>query len=201
MTETLTIRPYEAGDEDACYRVCLETGNFGVDGTHLFDDPKLLGHIYTGPYLKLVPELAFVLEDNEGVCGYALGALDSEAFYSQVEAEWYPALRDQYPEPTGPKENWTLDEGLCNTIHHPPTPKLFDEYTAHLHIDIIERGQGKKMGRKMMDVLLDELRAQGSTGVHFGVSHRNKNAQGFYHNYGFVDLDSDDFCIFMGMKL
>ena len=201
MSDALTIRPYEPRDEDACYRICLETGDFGADGTHLFEDPKLLGHIYVGPYLKFAPDLAFVLEDSEGVCGYTLGVLDSEPFYNRVETEWFPPLRELYPDPQGPPENWSLDEGLCNTIHHPPTPMLIDEYDAHLHIDIIKRGQGKKMGKKMMDTLLDALRAQGATGVHFGVSKRNLNAQGFYKAYGFTELDTDQNCIYMGMKL
>ena len=31
--------------------------------------------------MALQPGLAFVLEDDEGVCGYTLGALDSPSFY------------------------------------------------------------------------------------------------------------------------
>ena len=201
MSTPLIIRPYEAKDEEACYRICLETGDFGADGTHLFEDPKLLGHIYVGSYLKYAPDLAFVLEDEEGVCGYTLGVLDSAPFYARTEAEWFPPLRKQYSAPTTPREKWSTDEGLCNTIHNPPTPKLFDDYPSHLHIDIIKRGQGHGMGRTLMDTLIDALRAQGSTGVHFGVSLRNHNAQGFYKKYGFTDLDTDEYCLYMGMKL
>ncbi len=201
MSDSFIIRPYEPRDEEACYQVCLETGDFGADGTHLFNYPKLIGHIYTGQYLKFAPDLAFVLEDKEGVCGYTLGALDSEPFYQRVTEEWYPSLRNLYPDPTAPRESWTKDEELCHEIHHPGPPALFDEYPSHLHIDIIARGQGKGMGRAMIDTLLNALRAQGATGVHFGVAKLNTKAQGFYKKYGFVDLGTGDTCFYMGMKL
>ena len=49
-----------------------------MTGRPLFtEDPDALGRIYVGPYLKYEPDLALVLEDGEGVCGYCLGAMDS----------------------------------------------------------------------------------------------------------------------------
>ena len=65
-----TIRPYHPEDLDALYDICLKTGDTGEDATHLYDDPKLLGHLYAAPYAVLEPDLTFVLEDGAGVCGY-----------------------------------------------------------------------------------------------------------------------------------
>lgn len=77
--------------------MCLETGDSGADGTHLYpDDPLALGHRYTGPYVTLQPDLAFVLEDDEGVCGYTLAALDTHAFYERMTAEWLPPLQAKH---------------------------------------------------------------------------------------------------------
>ena len=61
------VRRCAPRDEDAVYEVCLRTGDNGQDATHLFDDPRALGHIFVGPYMKLEPELALVLEDPQGV--------------------------------------------------------------------------------------------------------------------------------------
>jgi hypothetical protein len=81
------LRPYAPKDFDAVYKVCLKTGDAGRDATHLYKDPKALGHLYVGPYVTLKPSLAFVLEDELGVCGYVLGALDTKIFRERFVGE------------------------------------------------------------------------------------------------------------------
>ena len=54
---------------------------------------------FVGPYTSLSPELSFVVEDSEGVCGYVLAVLDSEAFYQQFKKEWLPTVIGNYPAP------------------------------------------------------------------------------------------------------
>src|SRR5437763_1888527 len=100
-THDCFIRPARPGDEPGAYYVCLKTGNNGDDGEPFYrEDPDALGRIYVGPYLALEPDFGLILEDLEGICGYAFGALDSKAFYSRYEMEWRPSLCAQFPEPT-----------------------------------------------------------------------------------------------------
>jgi hypothetical protein len=87
------IRLYEPRDFDAVYEVCLKTGDAGQDATEFHQDPKALGHLYVGPYVTLEPSLAFVLEDDLGVCGYVLGALDTKPFQERLVKEWLPPLQ------------------------------------------------------------------------------------------------------------
>ncbi|MEO6036266.1 MAG: beta-N-acetylglucosaminidase domain-containing protein, partial [Verrucomicrobiota bacterium] len=76
------LRRAEPRDEPAAYDVCVQTGDNGRGAAHLYpDDPRALGRIFVGPYLAMEPDLAFVLEDDQGVCGYLLGALDSRKFF------------------------------------------------------------------------------------------------------------------------
>ncbi len=84
------IRPYNTSDHDTVYEICLKTGNSGRGAEHLHDDPMILGHIYAGPYITLEPESAFVLEDEMGVCGYIIGALNTNSFYNKVKSDWLP---------------------------------------------------------------------------------------------------------------
>jgi len=80
MTD-FTIRIARPGDGPGAYHVCLKTGDFGRDGEPWFrDDPDALGRVFVGPYLVFEPELSLILEDSGGICGYALGALDSCCF-------------------------------------------------------------------------------------------------------------------------
>ena len=202
MAAVAAVRPYRPDDLDALYRVCLETGDAGSDATALHDDPTLLGHVYAAPYALFEPELAFVLEDDLGVAGYVLGALDTPAFDARLEAEWWPALRSRYLLPPGGAPD-TADGRLVRMIHAPygHDPAVVATHPSHLHIDLVARGQGQGHGRQLMGALLDPLRSAGSPGVHLGLSSRNQRAIGFYRHLGFVELTANDWLIQFGMRL
>ncbi|HLY78832.1 MAG TPA: hypothetical protein VKQ70_05630, partial [Caulobacteraceae bacterium] len=74
------IRDAQPGDLDAVYRIALATGDSGQDAAALYADPKLVGHLYAAPYAVLAPQFALVVEDELGVGGYIVGALDTLAF-------------------------------------------------------------------------------------------------------------------------
>ncbi|MEK7686086.1 MAG: GNAT family N-acetyltransferase [Verrucomicrobiota bacterium] len=190
MTDSFQIRLCEPRDIDAVYEVCLKTGDAGQDATHLYSNPKALGHIFVGPYLRHEPELAFVLEDGLGVCGYVLGALDSARFYEVCLTQWLPALRQAHPCPTGEPSQWTPTEKVYYEYYHPDIyyPESFHEYPSHLHIDLLPRTQGRGQGQRMMAILLDRLRSLGSPGVHLGMAANNARAERFYRKLGFHEL-------------
>ncbi len=185
-----SIRPYQPRDLDALYDVCLKTGDIGEDATQVYDDPKLLGHLYAAPYAVLEPDLTFVLEDSEGVCGYILGAFDSKTFYERMEAEWLPPLRAQYPKPSGDKKDWTRDDHIIEQFYDPyiKDAALTDHYPSHLHIDLLPRAQDSGNGRALMETFLAALKEKGSPGVHLGTSPKNVRAEKFYLKMGFLEL-------------
>jgi len=200
---TMTIRMFQPGDEAAAYHVCLKTGDHGKDGEPFYrEDPDALGRIYVGPYLRFAPELALIMEDREGVCGYSLAVLDSKAFFDRYENEWRSELVSQFPEPTGDKSAWSRVDEAHYLYHHPDYffPEPYDQYPSHLHIDLVERAQGGGNGRKMIERLLGLLRDQGSVGVHLGMSITNDSAYGFYKRLGFEELIRDEGSIYMGMR-
>jgi ribosomal protein S18 acetylase RimI-like enzyme len=208
MTNPCTIRDYRPGDRAAAYHVCLKTGDSGQDGEPFYrEDPDALGRIYVGPYLEFEPELALVLEDAQGVCGYALGAFDSRGFYRRYEHEWRPELCRQYPEPTGDPAAWSRVQAVHHVYHHPETfcPEPYELYPSHAHIDLLPRAQGRGYGRAMMERVMDRLRMRGSPGVHLGVSVVNHAAYAFYRKLGFIELarqgDDVNGCIYMGKQL
>ena len=201
----MIVRGCRSGDLDDLYRICLQTGDgAGGDGTALYHDPRLLGHIYAAPYGVLEPALAFVAEDEAGVGGYCLGALDTRAFDQRMEADWWPPLRLRYAEPDpADRDRWTPDELAAHQIHHPwaVDEDLVASYPSHLHIDLLPRLQGGGNGRRLMEVQLAALRDRGSTGVHWHVSAPNQRAVGFYRHLGFSELYADSTRYIFGLKL
>jgi ribosomal protein S18 acetylase RimI-like enzyme len=186
------IRSYQPSDLDDLYRICRLTADNGGDATPLHDDPQMPGHLYAAPYGVLEPSLAFVAEDDMGVGGYVLGALDTHAFEERLESQWYPRLRERYPDPatTSPGQEWTPDQRNAYQIHHPwrVPAELTAGYPSHLHIDLLPRLQGSGTGGAMMRTLLAALGAQGSPGVHLHVSKANERAIGFYRHLGFAEV-------------
>lgn len=197
------IRPYEPRDLDALYHICLKTGDSGEDATHLYADPNVLGHVYAAPYVVLEPELAFVLEDEAGVCGYVIGTLDTATFQARYADEWLPHIREKYQQPTGDPAQFTHEERLIYSFFHPghDLPPFIDAYPSHLHIDLLPRAQGHGQGRRLMGTLLSALREQGSPGVHLGMGIRNERAYGFYKALGFTELSRNEHAVQFGMKL
>lgn len=51
-----------------------------------------------------------VVEDDTGLVGYAVAALDARQFYSKVQVAWLPEMRLKYPLPQQTAEKPTAEE-------------------------------------------------------------------------------------------
>jgi ribosomal protein S18 acetylase RimI-like enzyme len=197
----MQIRPYEQSDLAALYQICLETGDSGMDATLLYQDPKLLGHFYAAPYGVLEPDLSFLLEDEQSVCGYIVATADSLDFAQRLETQWLPQLRLHYPMPD--PEDQSRDAAMVRLLHkgYQPDLQLCLEYPAHLHIDLLTRAQKKGQGKRLMQTLFAALRQKNISGVHLGVGSRNQNGIAFYQHIGFACLETHPWGMVFGMKL
>ncbi len=184
------IRPYKREDLEALYLICLKTGASGHDASNLYHDPKVLGHIYAGPYAVIEPESALVVEDETGVGGYIVGTRDTRDFEKRLESDWWPELRTEYADP--PVERaWSDDERMAHLIYHPPrTPrKITEPYPAHLHINLLPRLQGQGLGRVLIRTWLARMAASGAPAAHLGVGNSNARAVRFYRAFGFHEIE------------
>jgi ribosomal protein S18 acetylase RimI-like enzyme len=201
----IQIRPYQPEFLPDLCRICLETGDSGLDASPQFTDPELLGAFYAAPYAILEPDLTFVLQDEHGVCGYVLGTRDSQAYATWMEHEWLPAWRIKHPltvQAHSNPETLSYQERIIGLIHRGYVP--YDcvlEYPAHLHIDLLPRAQSQGWGRTLMNTFLERLRALEVPGVHLGVGKSNSGAIQFYERLGFERLEENEYALVMGMKL
>ncbi len=179
----------------------MQTGDGGEDATAKFEDPRILGHVFAAPYGLFEPSLAFVAEDEVGVGGYIVGALDSRAFEKRLESDWWPALRHRYPAPPSelPPDQWTPDQRAAGFIHAPwkAPEELAGDYPSHLHINLVPRLQSQGLGRQLINTMMGALRERGSAGVHLFVSPANRRAPNFYRHLGFTVAAADGPVIFV----
>jgi GNAT superfamily N-acetyltransferase len=186
------IRMARPDDLEALYEVSLRTGDAGSDATGLFDDPRLLGEVYVGPYVMLDSGIGLTTVDDRGPGGYGLAAVDTRRFEAEAEEVWWPPLRRRHPDP-GPDPR-TADDEVIAVIHRPElaAEEVVARYPAHLHLDLLPRFQGRGLGRVMMQRLLDQLVECGVRGVHLTADARNRRAISFYTHLGFTTLDTRD---------
>jgi GNAT superfamily N-acetyltransferase len=186
------IRPFKEADLDACYTISLATGLAGGDASHLYRDPKMMGHIYVAPYARLAPELTFVVEDAQGVAGFVAGTVDTTAWEDRLERDWWPALRRRYPDPSDlPPENLNADQRRAAMIHHPSKapPDVVTRYPGHLHMNLLPQLQRRGVGSALFTTWLDAARHRGAGALHVGVNRANTGAVPFWRKLGFVPLD------------
>jgi GNAT superfamily N-acetyltransferase len=186
------LRPVSTADLPALYAISLATGAAGDDATDQYVDGRLLGHIYSAPYATLSPETAFVAEDDLGVGGYVVGAVDTRVFEARLEREWWPRLRAIYDDPSAtPPSMRTPDQHRAHMIHHPHrmTGAMIETFPAHVHMNLLPRMQRRGIGRRFLELWLSAAQRLGATGVHCGVNAANHRGLAFWQAVGFAPYD------------
>ena len=190
MTSAPAIRPYRPGDREALDDICVRTAHVGQDSRPHYTDPSIFPAIFAAPYVRLEPELAFVLDDGHGqAVGYILGTADTPRFVEAYRAKWLPSVAERYPEPSAPPR--TPDEEIVPLLHRPErmlVPEV-SAYPAHLHIDLLPQWQGRGYGRALMDTFLAALRKDGVPAVHLSMVTANTPARAFYDRLGFDEIE------------
>ena len=71
-----------------------------------------------GGLLTLSSEYGFVLEDDEGICGYALGTVDVKPFIKKCKLSWIPFMQEKYNKPDCQKDLTEAEVGsyICLII-------------------------------------------------------------------------------------
>lgn len=187
-----SYRLREARDDDmeALYVISLMTGDAGADASGVYEDPKLIGQIYSVPYLVLSEGLCRVVETEQRVVGFAAGTVDTRRFEAALEARWWPLLRNTYPEPPlAARADWKADQRRAHMIHHPARvpDAVVSAYSAHLHVNLLPEVQGLGIGPRLVKDML--LRFAG-VGVHVGVNYRNARALDFWRRQGFAPIEA-----------
>jgi len=187
----INLRSVRPDDLDQLYVISLVTGDAGKDATALHRDGRMIGHIYSVPYAVLSPRTVFVAEDGEGVCGYIAGVFDTVAFEERLEREWWPELRERYPEPTGDPSAWNADQQRSYAIHHPKRVPAFltGAFPAHIHMNLLPRTQGRGIGSALLDKWLSNARDNEVKGVHLGASAGNHSGIRFWASRGFTQVE------------
>ncbi|XP_063483459.1 protein O-GlcNAcase isoform X3 [Symphalangus syndactylus] len=188
-SKVYTIRPYFPKDEASVYKICREMYDDGV-GLPFQSQPDLIGDKLVGGLLSLSLDYCFVLEDEDGICGYALGTVDVTPFIKKCKISWIPFMQEKYTKPNGDKE-LSEAEKIMLSFHEEQEvlPETFlANFPSLIKMDIHKKVTDPSVAKSMMACLLSSLKANGSRGAFCEVRPDDKRILEFYSKLGCFEI-------------
>uniref|UniRef100_A0A671PMB5 Protein O-GlcNAcase n=1 Tax=Sinocyclocheilus anshuiensis TaxID=1608454 RepID=A0A671PMB5_9TELE len=187
-----TIRPYFPKDESSVYKICKEMFTEGCEGIFFSDEsPDLIGDRLVGGFLTLSPDYGFVLEDEEGICGYALGTVDVKPFVKKCKMSWIPFMQEKYNKPDTEKD-LSEAEKMMLSFHEEEEEGLPESFLSNfpslIKVDIHAKVTDPSVAKSMMGCLLSSLKANGSHGAFCEVRQMDKRMLDFYSKLGCFEV-------------
>ncbi|XP_063047035.1 protein O-GlcNAcase [Engraulis encrasicolus] len=189
-----SIRPYYPKDEASVYKICKEMYSEGCDGIPFSDGSQadLIGDRLVGGFLTVSPDYGFVLEDEEGICGYALGTVDVKPFVKKCKASWIPFMQEKYGKPEeGDDKELSEAEKMMLSFHEEEEglPESFlHNFPSLIKVDIHAKVTDPSVAKSMMGCLLSSLKANGSAGAFCEVRQVDKRMLDFYSKLGCFEV-------------
>ncbi|XP_076162213.1 O-GlcNAcase isoform X2 [Ptiloglossa arizonensis] len=179
-----TIRPYLVSDEEEVYAVCNKI--YGCTISSAVADRFLRG------FLTLSPEMCMVVEDESGIVGYALAALNIKTFNQKMIVSLIPELRIKYPLDDNIND---LPQNVQDAIEYfhsflpDVSEQLCKQHPSKLFCAVLPSVTDQSIPKRLITCILAALRANGSFGVHTTMPCTEKESHEFYSKLGFVDLN------------
>uniref|UniRef100_A0A673IYD7 Protein O-GlcNAcase-like n=1 Tax=Sinocyclocheilus rhinocerous TaxID=307959 RepID=A0A673IYD7_9TELE len=188
-----TIRPYFPKDESSVYKICKEMFTEGCEGIFFSDEsPDLIGDRLVGGFLTLSPDYGFVLEDEEGICGYALGTMDVKPFVKKCKMSWIPFMQEKYNKPDTEKDLSEAEKMMLSFHEEEEEEGLPESFLSNfpslIKVDIHAKVTDPSVAKSMMGCLLSSLKANGSHGAFCEVRQMDKRMLDFYSKLGCFEV-------------
>ncbi|KAI7805592.1 putative bifunctional protein NCOAT [Triplophysa rosa] len=186
-----TIRPYFPKDESSVYKICKEMYTESCEGISFTDEsPDLIGDRLVGVFLTISPDYGFVLEDEEGVCGYALGTVDVKPFLKKCKVSWIPCMQEKYNKPDTEKDLSDAEKMMLSFHEEEEVlPESFlSNFPSLIKVDIHAKVTDPSVAKSMMGCLLSSLKANGSLGAFCEVRQMDKRMMDFYSKLGCFEV-------------
>uniref|UniRef100_A0A146ZL45 Protein O-GlcNAcase n=1 Tax=Fundulus heteroclitus TaxID=8078 RepID=A0A146ZL45_FUNHE len=189
-----TLRPYYPKDEAAVYKICKEMYCEGMEDEPFAEETDLIGDRLVGGLLTVSSDYGFVLEDDEGICGYALGTVDVKPFIKKCKLSWIPFMQEKYHKPDCEKDLSEAEKMILS--FHEEEEGLPDSFLSNfpslIKVDIHAKVTDPSVAKSMMGCLLSSLKANGSHGAFCKVRQTDKRMLEFYSKLGCFEVAKMD---------
>ncbi len=188
----IDIRPYQYIDRKEVFRIGADTAFFGKPIEAYLDDRNAFLDAFYAYYTDLEPEHSWVVTVDKRVVGFLTGCVDTRFHNQQIQKVIIPRvagnlLKGKYH---FGRRSWKYFAGLLTGyIRGEFTRVDFNKFPAHLHINVEAAWRGYKLGQRLMEAYLDQLRRLGIRGVYLDTTSLNEAACRLYMKMGFRLLD------------
>lgn len=184
----LEVRPYQAGDREALFKIGAETAFFGAPIEAYMEDRRPFLDAFYAYYTDYEPEHAWVACVDHQVVGFLTGCTDTKRSEKIMRQKLVPGvvwnvLRWRYK--LGPKV-WRYTREIVGAgLRGEFPPADVGRFPAHLHINLADGFRGLGLGRRLMEAYLAQLKKLGIAGVHLHTTSLNEAACRLYEASGF----------------
>lgn len=185
---SLEVRPYQAGDREALFKIGAETAFFGAPIEAYMEDRCAFLDSFYAYYTDYEPEHAWVACVDSQVVGFLTGCTDTKRQEKITKSKLVPeviwnVLRRRYK--LGPKVWRYTREIIGAGLRGEFPPADVERFPAHLHINLADSFRGLGLGHRLMQTYLAQLKELGVAGVHLHTTSLNEAACHLYEASGF----------------
>ena len=187
------VRPYRSVDRLAVFRIAADTAFFGEPVEAFLEDRSLFCDFFYAYYTDLEPEYGWVACVGEDVVGFLMGSIDTRARPRRWLRGIFPQVIQRLARGGYRIGRATLRYGLRQVqgeLRREGLSVDVGTYPAHLHLNVAAGWRGRGLGRQLLDVHLEQMRALGIPGVHLSTTSANTAACRLYERSGFQLLSS-----------
>ena len=189
----IVIRSYEPRDRAAVRHICCETADAGGPVEGFFHDRELIADLVTRYYTDFEPQHSWVAVRDGRVVGYLNGTLSGRRALRITLWRVVPVsvtgalLRGALCR----RETWRL---LCAWSRTLWDRRLYCGGTSgtgvapHLHVNLLSEARGVKVGPRLVERFLDQVKASGGKTVEAHVRRDNLVACHFFKQLGFSEV-------------
>lgn len=190
--DEITIRLYNQSDRDEVFRISAETAFFGEPVEAFLDDRRLFCDAFVRYYADFEADYFWVACKNNLLVGYLSGCVDTAGQRKRhLTRTILPLVRRvlQGKYKLG-RKTWRFALSMLYGVMRNEYPEVnYDEYPAHLHINVDAASRGQGLGKKLMEAYIDQIRKLDVLGVFLGTTNLNVAACRLYEKMGFKLLD------------
>ena len=192
MIDEVKIKPYQQSDRDYVFCIAADTAFFGEPVEAFLDDRRLFCDAFVRYYTDYEAEYAWVACMGDKIVGYLSGCVDTAAQRKRYLIRTIAPLVGrvfQRKYKLGSK-TWRLTRSLLGGVMRNEYPHVnYEEYPAHLHMNVDAANRGQGLGQKLVEAYLNHIRQLRVQGVFLGTTNLNEAACRLYEKTGFKLLD------------
>jgi ribosomal protein S18 acetylase RimI-like enzyme len=189
----LAIRPYLSEDRQSLFKIGGDTAFFGAPIEAYMEDRNAFLDAFYAYYTDLEPEHSWVASVNGQVVGFLTGCVDTRVHNKKIQSVIIPRMAGNllHGRYHFGKRSIRYFSGLLEGLLRREFTRVdLEIYPAHLHINVDAAWRGFKLGQRLMEAYLGQLRGLRISGVYLDTTSLNETACHLYEKMGFRLLES-----------